>query len=98
MGFSLQATTGTPSYQAFVLRGLTLHDTAVRVVAVLAMFIAKVASVVITAQPTQALGKYDKMSSFRFDGSNLLLMFEEKCRVVPGAASCVRCKSLQNML
>ena len=91
MGFDLQETIDMPSYQAFVLRGLALHDTSVRLGAVLAIVIAKVASVVITAQPAQALGKCDKISSFLFDGPNLLLMFEEKRRVVLGAATCVRC-------
>ena len=58
--------------------------------AILAIVIAQVASVVITAPPVQASGKGDEISSFRSDGPDVLLMFEEKSRVVLDAATGVR--------
>ena len=67
-------------------RSLTLLDTAVELMAVLAIDIAQVASVVITAQPAQALGNRDKIFYYCSDGPEVLLMSEEKSWVVLSAA------------
>ena len=75
-------TPNEPGYQFVQGRGLVVLDTSVGKVAVLPVGVAVVASVVLTAEEGVTLRKGEELGYFQFGGSDVVVLFEAKRKVV----------------
>ena len=66
----------SPGYQFLQARGLVVLETKIGLVAVLPIGMARVSSVVITAEVGMVLRKGEEISYFQFGGSDVVLVFE----------------------
>jgi len=77
---ALHAVEGT-GYQFVQHRGLWVLESPIGLVACLAIGMAQVASVVITAEPGAVLRKGEELGYFQFGGSDFVTVFEQCCDV-----------------
>lgn len=75
-------TPNDPGYQFIQCRGLVVLETEVGAVAILPVSMAVVSSVVWTAEEGVALRKGEELAYFQFGGSDIVVMFEAKGKVV----------------
>ncbi|PHH82738.1 hypothetical protein CDD82_4994 [Ophiocordyceps australis] len=68
-------------HQWFQMRGLILLDSPIGLVAVIAVAMAQIASVVITAQEGRQLHKGEEICYFQYGGSDIVLLFQKKSNV-----------------
>lgn len=70
-----------PGYQFLQLRGMIVIDSPIGLVAVLPIGMAQVSSVVINVKKDQKVKKGEEISLFQFGGSDVVIVFEEGCRL-----------------
>ena len=74
-------TPNEPGYQFVQRRGLVVLETKIGMVAVLAVGMSVVSSVILTAEEGVTLRKGEELGYFQFGGSDIVLMFESKGKV-----------------
>ena len=70
-----------PRYQFVQRRGLVILETKIGMVAVLAVGMSVVSSIILTAEEGVTLHKGEELGYFQFGGSDIVLMFESKAKV-----------------
>ena len=70
-----------PGYQFVQRRGLVILETKIGMVAVLAVGMSVVSSIILTAEVGVTLRKGEELGYFQFGGSDIVLMFESKAKV-----------------
>lgn len=70
-----------PGYQFLQSRGCIIIDSAIGLVAVLPIGMAQVSSVKLSVIKDHPVKKGDELSYFQFGGSDIVMVFEEKCQV-----------------
>ena len=74
-------TPNEPGYQFVQRRGLVILRTKIGMVAVLAVGVSVVSSVILTAEEGVTVRKGEELGYFQFGGSDIVLMFESKAKV-----------------
>ena len=78
-----------PGYQFLQLRGMIVIDSPNGLVPVLPIGVDTISSVVITCKRGQVLKKGDEISYVQFGGSDIVVVFEERCNIIkykPGSS------------